>query len=533
MLQARELLQVNLPERCLALNISGARYNIEKAAYLGFAKAQAKMGSAYELCQLGCAFDPALSLHYNSLAARQGEPDAEMAISKWFLCGYEGVFEKNEELAFTYAQRAAQNGLATAEFAVGYFYEVGIHVRPDLTRSRIWYEKAAEQGNKDAMGRIDSISRSKTLSRKDHENVAVTKIQSQYGSQRGTRPDRFKNSSTPMPTIPDDYNPIEMPEPKLATPGPGEYRPSPYSAPSPQELRPPSVAPYPVHDSPGFVSPRPPAKTQYSNPNIRNQSQFPSASPVESETSFGDTNYRGSAFPTFKPTQRPQPYTSLPGPAGRGGPPPPHGNLSGQGSIYRKPSPAVPGPQPPTPSSSNIRLPTAPAPVQTPSQPLKVDIGFSAPPDLSGADRLTRILKPPKSPSIRPPGSNPPRVSSQDSIAVRPQDRISSLPHPSSTPVEARPSSPHRRPMSAGRPSPLPPAKASNIYSKLDGASLESHAPPKLPTPSQAAATPPPSTSAAKPPGKGPKTFTEMGLPPSKQDNDCVSIPYHFEPQLH
>lgn len=77
------------------------------------------MGTAYELCQLGCEFNPALSLHYNSLAARQGEPEAEMAISKWFLCGHEGIFDKNEELAFLYAQRAAQSGLATAEFALG------------------------------------------------------------------------------------------------------------------------------------------------------------------------------------------------------------------------------------------------------------------------------------------------------------------------------------------------------------------------------------------------------------------------------
>lgn len=54
-----------------------------------------------------------------------GEPEAEMAISKWFLCGHEGIFEKNEELAFVYAQRAAISGLATAEFALG---ELILHV---------------------------------------------------------------------------------------------------------------------------------------------------------------------------------------------------------------------------------------------------------------------------------------------------------------------------------------------------------------------------------------------------------------------
>jgi TPR repeat protein len=77
------------------------------------------MGTAYELCQLGCDFNPAMSMHYNALAARQGEGEAEMAISKWFLCGHEGVFEKNEQLAYEYARRAAASGLGTAEFAIG------------------------------------------------------------------------------------------------------------------------------------------------------------------------------------------------------------------------------------------------------------------------------------------------------------------------------------------------------------------------------------------------------------------------------
>ncbi|KAJ5469465.1 hypothetical protein N7539_009083 [Penicillium diatomitis] len=201
MLLAGELPQVSVPESFLTRDPNVARVNIEKAAYHGFAKAQVKMGAAYELCQLQCDFNPALSLHYNALAARQGEPEAEMAISKWFLCGHDGVFEKNDELAFGYAQRAAQSGLPTAEFALGYFYEVGIFVPVDLREARSWYAKAAASGNKDASGRIDSISRSKTLSRKDHERLAVSRIKStRYAHQRGPSLD-----STPEQ--------IEMPDP--------------------------------------------------------------------------------------------------------------------------------------------------------------------------------------------------------------------------------------------------------------------------------------------------------------------------------
>ena len=169
MLLSRELPNITVPEQYLPFDMNDAKLFIEKAAYLGFAKAQLKMGQAYELCQLGCEFEPDLSLHYNALAAHQGEAEADMAISKWFLCGYEGVFEKNEELAFTYAKRAAQAKLATAEFAVGYFYEIGIYVPIDLHESEAWYQKAAENGNKDALGRIDSIRKNNTLSKKDHE----------------------------------------------------------------------------------------------------------------------------------------------------------------------------------------------------------------------------------------------------------------------------------------------------------------------------------------------------------------------------
>ncbi|QGA21392.1 hypothetical protein EYB26_009102 [Talaromyces marneffei] len=211
MLLARELPQVTVPDQFLPIDANGARVNIEKAAYHGFAKAQVKMGAAYELGQLGCEFDPALSLHYNALAARQGEPEAEMAISKWFLCGHEGLFEKNDETAFTYAQRAAQSGLPTAEFALGYFYEVGIHVPVDIQEARRWYAKAAASGNKDAAGRIDSISRSKTLSRKDHEQVAIARIKSQYGSANRPRPN-YGGAAQAPPMSPPQEN-LEMPDP--------------------------------------------------------------------------------------------------------------------------------------------------------------------------------------------------------------------------------------------------------------------------------------------------------------------------------
>lgn len=256
MLLARELPQVSVPEHFLALDVNSARINIEKAAYHGFAKAQVKMGAAYELCQLGCDFNPALSLHYNALAARQGEPDAEMAISKWFLCGHEGVFEKNDELAFTYAQRAAQSGLPTAEFALGYFYEVGIFVPVDIKEARSWYTKAAASGNKDASSRIESISRSKTLSRKDHEKVAIARIKSRYGSQGQ------QSSLEPAAES------IEMPDPSKMSISDPPMSSAPYPDRPPSQARLTGQPGYQVND------PRPSSAFGI-NPNIRaNGSQY-------------------------------------------------------------------------------------------------------------------------------------------------------------------------------------------------------------------------------------------------------------------
>ncbi|KAF2806251.1 HCP-like protein [Mytilinidion resinicola] len=154
MLQADELPNIRVPE---LHDQASAREHLEKAAFLGFAKAQLKMGSAYELANLGYPFDPALSMHYYELASHQGEPEADMGISKWCLCGYEDLFETNEEIAFNRAKRAASQDLPTALFAMGYFHEIGIHVDVDLDQAMEWYRKAAKAGNLDATARINAV----------------------------------------------------------------------------------------------------------------------------------------------------------------------------------------------------------------------------------------------------------------------------------------------------------------------------------------------------------------------------------------
>ena len=522
MLQARELPQVNIPEAFLPLDVNGARMNIEKAAYLGFPKAQVKMGSAYELCELGCDFSPALSLHYNALAARQGEPEAEMAISKWFLCGYDGVFEKNEELAFTYAQRAARSGLSTAEFAIGYFYEIGMYVPVELTEARKWYAKAAEHGNKDAAGRIDGISRSKTLSRKDHEKIAIAKIKSQYGSQRGKRPDRFKTAAPPMPAILDDT--VEMPEP--ATSRLISNR-QPYSnsyTDSQVPQRPGSAAPYPTDDRPPRLSSRLGMSTGYTNPGIRPNSAFginPNIRPVSVVSNAGSAPTGQYGRPSGPDYGFQRPYSTvddMTGGMGRGSP----GIRVVAGAMgsqaYRQPG-GLPLDQSPT-----VSRPTGDVYQQ---QPPKIDIGFSAPLDPTGPDKRKRLQKM-DNPNLSKPQPLPPNLG-PDVVPDRKSSRTPTLPHPQAFTNDHRTTSPHRttgRPGSAGRSSrqdslPNPP--------RTKPAYMSEPATPVAPTPP---AKPPhqaiPARSTSQLPGKGPKTFEEMGVPQAKNDSDCVSLRFLY-----
>ncbi|KAI0630914.1 hypothetical protein C8Q77DRAFT_1159633 [Trametes polyzona] len=155
-----------------------ARRHLERAAYLNFAPAQYKLGHAYEFATPPFPFDALLSVQYYSLASQQGEIEADMALSKWFLCGAEGAFDKDEALAWTFAEKAARKGLPSAEFALGYYSEVGVGGPKDLEAARKWYTRAAEHGNADATERLQALSQpdAQALSREQHETLTDAKL---------------------------------------------------------------------------------------------------------------------------------------------------------------------------------------------------------------------------------------------------------------------------------------------------------------------------------------------------------------------
>jgi len=158
-----------------------SRKYLERAAYLNFASAQSKLGHAYEYATPPFGFDPLMSVQYYSLASQAGELEADMALSKWFLCGApgEGGFDKDEALAVVFAEKAARRGFASAEFAMGYYAEVGVGgLGPNLTEARKWYQKAARGGNEDAKARLRELESAggKMIDRKEHEGLTEDKL---------------------------------------------------------------------------------------------------------------------------------------------------------------------------------------------------------------------------------------------------------------------------------------------------------------------------------------------------------------------
>lgn len=475
MLQARELPQVTIPDQFLPKDINMARMNIERAAFLGFAKAQAKMGSAYELCELGCDFDPALSLHYNNLAARQGEVEAEMAISKWFLAGHEGVFEKDEEMAFAYAQRAALDGLPNAQFAMGYFHEVGIFVPVNLHVAKDWYNKAAANGNTDAAGRIDSLSRSKTLSRKDHEMIAVSKIKNS----------RLQSPTETAPSIRAIPPMLDMPDPgRLSLVSPTSSVADQYGLQGRQ-----SAAPYPPYSD--FDSPRPGLvshSSNMSNPEVRPGSAFGI-----------NPNLRPSSAATIAGTRPDQHFRPLLQDQGR-----PYSNYDGTAAGYGRGSRVVSGPPQQGHPGPGRGAPQAQGHPGSPQIPPKVDIGFLAPVDSSGADRKKRLQK-----SDSPVTGKPlPNASSN----LPPHSRQPMTPNNPRSPVMANPQRFPKSESMQQKPLPQQTRTPAAAPSKPPSTSVQK--------PAASFVKPP---AASRPPGKGPKTFEEMGVPTGKGKDDCVS----------
>ncbi|EXJ86448.1 hypothetical protein A1O3_03399 [Capronia epimyces CBS 606.96] len=137
----------------------------QQAAELGYKYSQFRLGSAFEYGLLGCPIDPRQSIAWYTRAAAQGEHQSELALSGWYLTGSEPLLTQSDAEAFLWARKAASSGLAKAEYAMGYFNEVGIGTAVDLDEARRWYYRAASQNFGKARERLEEMRRGQKMSK--------------------------------------------------------------------------------------------------------------------------------------------------------------------------------------------------------------------------------------------------------------------------------------------------------------------------------------------------------------------------------
>ena len=128
-----------IPDESYALSL------FQQAADFGFRRSQFRLGQAYEYGSLGLEIDNRASIAWYTKAAAQGDHQAELALSGWYLTGAEGMLEQSDMEAYLWARKAAQSEppLAKAMFAMGYFTEQGIGCPKSLEEAKRWYGRAA------------------------------------------------------------------------------------------------------------------------------------------------------------------------------------------------------------------------------------------------------------------------------------------------------------------------------------------------------------------------------------------------------
>lgn len=136
-----------------------ARQLFTDAANLGYKFSQFRLGCTYEYGLLGCNIDPRQSIAWYSKAAVQDEHQSELALSGWYLTGSEGVLQQSDTEAYLWARKAAQAGLAKAEYAMGYFTEVGIGAPANIEDAKRWYWRSASQNFPKARERLEDLRR--------------------------------------------------------------------------------------------------------------------------------------------------------------------------------------------------------------------------------------------------------------------------------------------------------------------------------------------------------------------------------------
>ena len=125
------------------------------AAEDGDPKAQFRLGMSYLKPQGGSGPEPVLALKWIQRAADQGYADAQYALGAMHHGGRGAL--QSFPAAFKWFELAAQQNHADAQYSLGVMYRTGQGVTADKSKAYIWFNLSAAQGHARAREARDSL----------------------------------------------------------------------------------------------------------------------------------------------------------------------------------------------------------------------------------------------------------------------------------------------------------------------------------------------------------------------------------------
>ncbi|KAJ3039512.1 hypothetical protein HK097_002821, partial [Rhizophlyctis rosea] len=125
---------------------------LKEAANFNHGAAQCRLAICYEHGLLGCPVSLPEAIKWYHASAENNDPDGQYALASYYSSGCDGILDRDEIKAFYWAQKAAEQKLAKAQYAMGYFLEKGVGCEVNLEIATKWYRLAAAQGDKRAEG---------------------------------------------------------------------------------------------------------------------------------------------------------------------------------------------------------------------------------------------------------------------------------------------------------------------------------------------------------------------------------------------
>jgi localization factor PodJL len=141
--------------RGVAPNNEEAAHWLDRAAKLGFAPAQFRLGGLYEK-GVGVKKNLATARDLYRAAADKGHAKAMHNLAVLYAEGVDGAADYRT--AVQWFRKAANHGIADSQYNLGILYARGIGVEQNFAESYKWFMLAADHGDKDAAKKRDEVA---------------------------------------------------------------------------------------------------------------------------------------------------------------------------------------------------------------------------------------------------------------------------------------------------------------------------------------------------------------------------------------